>query len=279
MKTLCNVRFLFLVLLTQFLMHGCVLFSISKKEQGFSLGQKQVKLPDSPKELLKLAGKKADTGLNSDARIVLKAVHKARKYGASGPKSDILELKALSWLALYGRNNEKHDAARRAYKIAELFMRKNPKKVQGYYYTAINLGLLVQSDPSEGISRLPDIIFALKKAVELDETFFHAAPRRALGAVFLKAPSYPSGPGDLDAALENLEKAVALAPRWPENWLYLAEAKLEDDSLKDAVHCAKQVLFFARDMIGEAASVWRSKARSLLRRIREKLHRSREFGL
>jgi predicted Zn-dependent protease len=50
-----------------------------------------------------------------------------------------------------------------------------------------------------------------------------------LGALYLKAPPWPGGIGDLDKALELLEKAVKEHPGHPINHLFYAQALWEED--------------------------------------------------
>jgi len=135
---------------------------------------------------------------------------------------------------------------------------------------------VLASDPRDGLKRLPEVIESLERAVALDERLLHAAPRLALGAILLKAPPYPTGPGDLDAALENLERAVRLAPRWPENWLFLAEAKLADRDLLGAKRDARRALALCDGVPGVEAGAWRAEAKRLLRQIREQQHKRRD---
>lgn len=98
-----------------------------------------------------------------------------------------------------------------------------------HYYLAANLGLAVREHVTlamENLSRLED---AMKQAVALSPDIVDGGPLRLLGALYLKAPAWPNGIGDLDKALELLEKAVRTHPIHPLNHLFYAQALWHDD--------------------------------------------------
>ncbi|MGY6275430.1 sterol transporter outer membrane protein BstC [Methylomonas sp. MgM2] len=100
-----------------------------------------------------------------------------------------------------------------------------------HYYLAANLGLLVRDDIAlamENINRLED---EMKQSVVLSPDLDDGGPLRLLGALYLKAPSWPSGIGDLDKALEFLERAVIKHPDHPLNHLFYAEALWQEDEV------------------------------------------------
>ena len=64
----------------------------------------------------------------------------------------------------------------------------------------------------------------MKRALALNPGIDDGGPLRLLGALYLKAPAWPNGIGDLDKALELLEKAVKDYPAHPINHLFYAQA-------------------------------------------------------
>ncbi|WP_232216396.1 sterol transporter outer membrane protein BstC [Methylobacter marinus] len=93
-----------------------------------------------------------------------------------------------------------------------------------HYYLAANLGLAVREHITLAMDNLERLEGAMKRALALNPDIDHGGPLRLLGALYLKAPAWPSGIGDLDKALELLEKAVNKHPAHPLNHLFYAQA-------------------------------------------------------
>ncbi|MEE4219465.1 MAG: TRAP transporter TatT component family protein [Xanthomonadales bacterium] len=64
------------------------------------------------------------------------------------------------------------------------------------------------------------------RALELDESFFNAAPLRMMGRFYCKVPPWPVGSGDKKKGLALAKRAVELAPDHLYNQVILAEAYL-----------------------------------------------------
>jgi len=99
-----------------------------------------------------------------------------------------------------------------------------------HYYLATNLGLAVREHITLAMDNLGRLETELKRAVALSPELDDGGPLRVLGALYLKAPAWPSGIGDRDKALELLEQAVNKHPGHPLNHLFYAQALWEDDS-------------------------------------------------
>ncbi len=93
-----------------------------------------------------------------------------------------------------------------------------------HYYLAANLGLAVRDHPTLAIGSLGRLESEMKQAVALSPDIDNGGPLRILGALYLKAPAWPSGIGDSDKALELLQKAVKKHPEHPLNHLFYAQA-------------------------------------------------------
>ena len=106
-----------------------------------------------------------------------------------------------------------------------------------HYYLAANLGLAVRDDFGLAVENLPRLESEMKRAVALSPGIDDGGPLRLLGALYLKAPPWPTGIGDGDKALELLRRAAIEYPGHPLNRLFLAQALWEvegDDGLAEA---------------------------------------------
>ncbi|MGR8980302.1 MAG: sterol transporter outer membrane protein BstC [Gammaproteobacteria bacterium] len=93
-----------------------------------------------------------------------------------------------------------------------------------HYYLAANLGLAVREHITLAMNNLNRLETEMKRALALSPDIDHGGPLRLLGALYLKAPAWPNGIGDIDKALELLEKAVTKHPGHPLNHLFYAQA-------------------------------------------------------
>lgn len=93
-----------------------------------------------------------------------------------------------------------------------------------HYYLAANLGLAVREHITLAMENLGRLENEMKQAVALTPDIDNGGPLRILGALYLKAPAWPDGIGDIDKALELLEKAVKEHPGHPLNHLFYAQA-------------------------------------------------------
>jgi tetratricopeptide (TPR) repeat protein len=102
------------------------------------------------------------------------------------------------------------------------------------FFFALNQGLIVKSKGLFALNKLPEIHNALKIA-QKDESLDFGGPLRVLGMMYLKAPAWPSGIGDLDKALELFQQAIRKYPVHPQNFMFYAEALIEDDNKEKAL--------------------------------------------
>ena len=98
-----------------------------------------------------------------------------------------------------------------------------------HYYLAANLGLAVREHPTQALGSLGRLENEMKQALALSPDLDDGGPLRLLGSLYLKAPAWPNGIGDLDKALELLEKAAREYPQHPLNHLFYAQALCAED--------------------------------------------------
>jgi tetratricopeptide (TPR) repeat protein len=104
-------------------------------------------------------------------------------------------------------------------------LQRDPKCMQAHYYLALNLGQLARTKLLGALSLVSEMEESFKKARQLDETFDYAGAHRFLGQLYHQAPSWSVG--SESKARTHLERAVELAPVYPENRICLAEASLK----------------------------------------------------
>ncbi|MGC4118278.1 MAG: tetratricopeptide repeat protein [Myxococcales bacterium] len=127
------------------------------------------------------------------------------------------------------------------------------------YWMAVNLGLAIQQRGMAALPLLPVEMAALKTSQAAKEIEL-GGPLRALGMLYLKAPSWPAGPGDLDAAMELLKEAVDTYPSHPLNHLFYAQALRESGDGGGASKELARAQELARpELWGEYAALWRAQ--------------------
>ncbi len=143
----------------------------------------------------------------------------------------------------------------------------NEKPVPSYYY-AVNLGRILQVKGLFALNKIPIMEKALLNAVKKPKTDL-GGPYRALGMLYLKAPAWPKGIGDIDKALDYLSRAANEFPGHPLNHIFYAEALIEDGQTDEATN----ELEIARHLI--RADIWgkyyAEKWRGDIDRLMEKL--------
>jgi tetratricopeptide (TPR) repeat protein len=103
----------------------------------------------------------------------------------------------------------------------------------------------------------------LRKAIAAAPTLDAGGPHRVLALVLLRAPSWPLGPGDPEAALEEARAAARLFPDAPENQLALGEALGKSGSPEAARTAYERALALAKAALEAGdpdADRWRADA-------------------
>jgi hypothetical protein len=136
------------------------------------------------------------------------------------------------------------------------------------YWRGAALGVQARERPSTALSALPQIVQAFKHAARLLPTLDEAGPERALALLYVRAPGWPSGPGNPDLGLEHARVAVDLKPAYPPNQLALAEALLATGDAGGSRLAFKRALELARGMAEQGdrdAPEWVAQAEKGLR--------------
>lgn len=111
-----------------------------------------------------------------------------------------------------------------AVQTAQWCPRRAPDDPRCDYWLGAALGIQARERRSTALDALPKIVELFHSAVEGDPTIEQGGPDRALALTYLRAPGWPTGPGDADLGLEHARRAVELNPDYPPNQLALGEA-------------------------------------------------------
>jgi len=136
------------------------------------------------------------------------------------------------------------------------------------YYYGLNLGIYINTIGLEALGLVGDLITHLETAGAAPE-IEDGGPLRVLGILYVRAPAWPLGPGDLDRALELLNRAAEEYPSHPLNHLFLAEALIDDDDMSGASRELDAAESLSLDPVwGAYTDRWLREAGTLRKRIR-----------
>lgn len=110
----------------------------------------------------------------------------------------------------------------------------DPRSAPAHYFLGMNVGRVADLKRNlTAFGMVKEVEREFQQALKLDEKLAHAGPDRNLGLLYRHAPGWPISVGNERLARQHLERAVKLAPDYPENRLNLAEAYLawHDQSL------------------------------------------------
>jgi hypothetical protein len=107
-----------------------------------------------------------------------------------------------------------------------------PKDAACPYAQAQVLGLSAREHPVEAGALLKQMLANLAQAEALDPALDHAGPARLTAVVLLRAPPWPLGPGDVDAATVAAQRAVKRDPGYPPNLIALGQAQTRTDGAR-----------------------------------------------
>jgi len=103
-----------------------------------------------------------------------------------------------------------------------------------HYAWAQVLGLTARERPAQALALLKEMLANLARAEALDPAFDHGGPARLSAVVLLRAPGWPLGPGDADAAVLAAQRALDQDAAYPPNLITLAQAQAKTDEREAA---------------------------------------------
>ena len=113
--------------------------------------------------------------------------------------------------------------------------------LESNFWLAVNSGSYGQEKGiMQSLAMISPIKEAAERALRLDETYFYGGPHRVLGRLYAKAPGFPFSIGNTKKAIEHLEKAVAIGPKFFLNRLFLVESYIAN---RDKAKAREQLEF------------------------------------
>lgn len=176
--------------------------------------------------------------------------------------------RARIWLATHEKNQEaRREAAGSAVESGQWCALASPDDVRCNYWLALALGVQAQQRRSTALDALPRIVELLESVVDRAPDLDHAGAHRVLALVYLRAPGWPAGPGDPDAALVQARLAIDRASDYPPNRLCLAEALAATGEIAEAAESYRIGLHLAEEWEESGhreATEWAVEAESAL---------------
>ncbi len=129
--------------------------------------------------------------------------------------------------------------------LGQWCQRRAPAEPACDYRLALALGQQARERASTGKDALGRMVELLRKTIAAAPGLDSGGPHRVLALVLLRAPGWPMGPGDPEAALGEARAAVALFPDSPENQLALADALARNEAPDEARAAYRRALELA----------------------------------
>ena len=128
------------------------------------------------------------------------------------------------WFGQNAPDEDKLFCYEQGVKFGEQGIAADENCLEANVWLAVNYGFFGQE---KSIMKSLSLVAPIKKlaehAAELNESYFYGAPWRVLGRLYQFAPGFPISVGNKKKALECLEKALRLGPKFYLNHLFLAE--------------------------------------------------------
>jgi len=198
-----------------------------------------------------------------------RALEKARALTNGHPSGRIYLLAAkCSWLKA-DWEKEKEEILKissTGIEVAEQAVALN-RDPYSYYMLALNRGLWINNKGYDAIIHMGKFEDAIKNALP-DPDIDMGGPMRVIGLFYVRAPSWPVGPGNLDKALDYLSQAAEKYPSHPQNHLFYAEALIKDENYEKAsIELDETIRLSEEALWGDYADRWRSEAEVFRRKI------------
>jgi hypothetical protein len=156
--------------------------------------------------------------------------------------------RATAWLVEHEENApRREELAVEGVQIGQHCTRLFPEVPECQYRLALAVGQQARERPSTAVDGLEVMVELLTEVIAVAPNLDFAGGDRVLALVLLRAPGWPTGPGDIEKALAHAVTAAERYPRYPPNQLVLAEALDRNDQPEMAGRAFQKAADLARD--------------------------------
>ena len=181
-----------------------------------------------------------------DIEAVLRAESLWIRSAIANPTSALGVIGAVRTQAWLGEHlsepQAREDKATESVQTAQWCRRREPANPDCHYWLAIAVGVQANQRRATASDGLRVMERELRIAIAEHEHLDYAGPRRVLSQMLVRAPGWPTGPGDATEGLEQAQRAVELYPEYPPNLLALAEAYAEVDEATASVETYRRAM-------------------------------------
>ena len=180
--------------------------------------------------------------------------------------------KATAWLIEHTDDSARRkELAVQGVQIGQWCRKLHPSVPECTYRLALAVGQQARERTSTATDGLDVMVELLEEVIAEAPELDFAGGQRVLALVLVRAPGWPTGPGDPEYALEFAEAAVKAFPDYPPNQLVLGEALRDNDRRDEAKNTLERGVELARASLaaGEPeAADWITQAEEALSKIR-----------
>jgi len=200
-------RLLGFICLTGLLWPGLGLFAADTNAVAIARLKTTNDFSNRAKRIYFEAQREYQTGTNADA---------AWKFGRA----------CFDWADFATSKSDRAAIAQEGIDACRKLIARDSNSAPAHYYLAMDLGQLARTKLLGALKIVNEMEREFSAALKLDEHWDSAGPDRNLGLLYEEAPVFASI-GSRPKARQHLERAVRLAPDFPENRLDLIEAYLK----------------------------------------------------
>jgi hypothetical protein len=177
-------------------------------------------------------------------------------------------IRAQVWLVEHEKDSARRtELAVSSVEAGQWCQRRVPHSATCDFWLAVALGIQAREKRLTADDALKRMVELLRRAAAADPALDEAGPNRVLALVLLRAPSWPLGPGDVEAALDSARRAAGLRPDYPPNQQALGEALRANG--QDGAAAFTRALTEARRLAASGdpdAPEWAKESEAALRR-------------
>jgi tetratricopeptide (TPR) repeat protein len=180
--------------------------------------------------------------------------------------------RATAWLIEHTEDGDRRkELATTGVQIGQWCRRLFPDNPECTYRLALAVGQQARERTSTATDGLDVMVELLDEVIDEAPDLDFAGGQRVLALLLLRAPGWPTGPGDPEMALEHAEAAAEAFPDFPPNQLVLGEALLENGRRDEAEERLELGVELARALDADGhpeAADWIAQAEQALAKLR-----------